>query len=345
MRCSVTLGVDTHADVHVACALDHFGRVLGTISVPATLAGYRELLSWASSLGDLRLAGVEGTGSYGAGLARFLASAGVQVLEVHRLDRQHRRRKGKSDSTDAESAARAVLSGAATGQPKSALGAVEMIRVLRAARRSAMKSRTQCQNQIHALLLTAPDELRGVLSSLPFEELLSKASRFRVSSPSSVCSATRMALRLLARRYYSLTVEISQLDKALSDLVLRAAPELISLPGLGTDTCAALLLAVGDNPERLRSESSFAHLCGVAPVSASSGKTVRHRLNRGGNRDANRALHIVALSRMSYDPRTKSYVARRTREGKSKREIIRCLKRYIAREVYGVIISGSFSLD
>lgn len=345
MRCSVTLGVDTHADSHVAFAVDDVGRSLGSISIPATPSGYRELLSWVSSFGDLHRAGVEGTGSYGFGLTRFLISCGVEVLEVERPNRQHRRRFGKSDTTDAESAARSVLAGTTLGTPKSSRGPVEMIRVLRSTRRSAVKARTQCRNQIHALLLTSPGEFRETFSALTFDQLLRRASRFRVSSPSDVSAATKLALRTLARRYTFLTAEISFLDQVLARLVTEAAPQLVALPGVGTDSAAALLLSVGDNPSRLLSESSFAHLCGVAPIAASSGKTVRYRLNRGGNRDANRALHVVALSRMSFDVRTKEYVSRRTSEGKTKREIIRCLKRYIVREVYNVIISSPISLD
>lgn len=345
MRCSITLGVDTHADSHVAFALDHLGRSVGSISISATPAGHRELLSWVSGLGDLHFAGVEGTGSYGFGLTRFLISHGVEVLEVQRPNRQHRRRFGKSDTSDAEAAARSVLAGTSLGIPKSSQGAVEMIRVLRGARRSAVKARTQSRNQLHALLITAPGDLRKLLSSLTFDQLLTRASKFRVSAPSDVSAATKLALRTLARRHLSLTAEISALDQVLARLVAEAAPQLVALPGVGTDSAASLLLAVGDNPSRLLSESSFAHLCGVAPIAASSGKTVRYRLNRGGNRDANRALHVVALSRMSFDQRTKDYVFRRTSEGKTKREIIRCLKRYIAREIYSVIISGPNALD
>lgn len=349
MRQRVTLGVDTHADIHVVCALDHLGRVLGTISVPATLAGYRELLSWASSLGDLRVAGVEGTGSYGAGLSRFLTFAGVQVLEVHRPDRQHRRRHGKSDPTDAESAARSVQSRTSLGLAKSSLGSVEALRVLKAARRSALKSRIQAANQLRSFLVTAPDPLRSCHLRLPTPVLVTRASRFRISSTLvPELSATKLALRSVARRYLSLSTEISVLEEAIEELVSAAAPQLLARPGVGVDTAASLLVAAGSNPLRLSTESSFAHLCGAAPVAASSGKTVRHRLNRGGNRDANRALHVIALVRMSSDPRTRTYVARRTSEGKSKKEIMRCLKRYIAREVYRAIIfspEGQTSVD
>lgn len=334
MRSVVTLGVDTHSDMHVVAVLDHLGRLLGTRSFPATGAGYSELLSWVRSFGEVLVAGVEGTGSYGAGLTRYLISNHVQVLEVGRPNRQDRRRLGKSDPADAEAAARSVLAGTHLGLPKTLSGPVESIRVLRIARRSALAARVRCRQQIRSLLVTVADDVRGRLSSLPYEQLVVIASRFRASS-----DPTSYALRLLARRYLYLSAEIGDLDARLALLVALAAPDLVALPGFGTDTAGALLVAAGDNPHRLRSEASFAHLCGVAPIPASSGKTVRHRLNRGGNRIANSALHFVALTRMSTDSRTKLYVARRTSEGKTKKEIIRCLKRYIAREAYKVLVA------
>jgi transposase len=265
------------------------------------------------------------------------------VLEVERP--KHRRRSlrrnlQKSDPSDAEAAARTVLAGEASGVPKSADGCVEMIRTLRAARRSAMKARTQAANQLQALRVTAPEQLRNRLRGLSTKELVRVAARFRLAGdPSDVPAATKFALRSVARRYETLSTEIAELDAHLGRLVEQAAPELVALPGIGTDNAATLLIVAGDNPQRLASEASFANLCGVSPVEASSGKVVRHRLNRGGNREANRALYMTCLARMRRDRRTKEYVARRTAEGKSKREIIRCLKRYLAREVYGVLIS------
>jgi transposase len=219
---------------------------------------------------------------------------------------------------------------------------VEMIRALRAARRSAMKSRTQAANQLQGLGVTAPDELRHRLRALSSKELVSVAARFRIADdPRDVASATKFALRSVARRYEALSAEIAELDTQLDRLVRQVAPELVSLAGIGTDNAATLLIVAGDNPKRLRSEASFASLCGASPVEASSGKVVRHRLNRGGNREANRALYMICLARMRRDLRTKAYVARRTQEGKSKREIIRCLKRYVAREVYGVLVPAA----
>jgi transposase len=213
-----------------------------------------------------------------------------------------------------------------------------MIRALRAARRSAMKARTQAANQLQGLRVTAPDELLDRLRGLSTKELVSVAARFRIADdPRHVPAATKFALRSVARRYEALSAEIAELDLHLDRLVAQAAPELVSLPGIGTDHAATLLIVAGDNPQRLRSEASFASLCGVSPVQACSGKVVRHRLNRGGNRDANRALYMICMVRMGRDRRTKEYVARRTAEGKSRREIVRCLKRYVAREVYRVL--------
>ena len=339
---AVILGVDTHLDSHTAVAADHLGRRLGEASVPTTVKGYERLLRWAEGFGPVRCAGVEGTSSYGAGLARHLRTRGIEVLEVERPKhrRSSRRNVEKSDPSDAERAARAVLAGEASGVPKSGDGRVEMIRVLRAARRSAIKARTQAANQLQSLRVTAPEELRHRLRGLSTKELASVAARFRFGDdPRDVPTATKFALRSVARRYEALSAEITELDAHLDRLVARAAPELISLPGLGTDNATTLLIVAGDNPQRLKSEASFASLCGVAPIEASSGKVVRHRLNRGGNREANRALYMICLARMRRDRRTQEYVARRTQEGKSKREIIRCLKRYVAREVYRVLVS------
>ena len=313
--------------------------------MPTTVKGYERLLRWAEGFGPVRCAGVEGTSSYGAGLARHMRTRGIEVLEVERP--KHRRRSSrrnlkKSDPSDAERAARAVLAGEASGVPKSGDGRVEMIRTLRAARRSAMKARTQAANQLQGLRVTAPEDLLNRLRGLSTKELVSVAARFRLAGgPSDVPAATKFALRSLARRYEALSAEIADLDAHLGPLVAQVAPELVALPGIGTDSAATLLIAAGDNPQRLGSEASFANLCGVSPIEASSGKVVRHRLNRGGNREANRALYMTCLARMRRDLRTKEYVARRTAEGKSKREIIRCLKRYLAREVYRVLISCS----
>ncbi|MFA5883640.1 MAG: IS110 family transposase [Acidimicrobiia bacterium] len=330
----VTGGVDTHTDVHVAAVVDATGKILGSESFPTTIAGFRSLLAWMRRHGTLDQVGVEGTGAYGAGLARFLTGAGVKVVEVDRPNRQLRRSRGKSDTIDAEHAARAVLSGEATGTPKTRNGTVECVRALRVVRRSAVTARTAAGNQLVNLVLTAPEELRGNLRGLSTAKLVAAAAAFRPATPTTVNAATKLAMREAARRHQGLTAEIARLETAIGALVTRVAPELLKLHGVGLNVAAALLVTVGDNPSRLRNEASFAHLCGVAPIPASTGRTTRHRLNRGGDRQANNALWRIALVRMSTDPATRDYVERRTKEGLSKREIIRCLKRYIAREVF-----------
>jgi transposase len=312
---AVILGVDTHLDFHVVVAVDHLGRRLGESSVPTTVKGYEKLLNWAEGFGPVKCAGVEGTSSYGAGLARHLRARGVEVLEVERPKRRRssRRTVEKSDPSDAERAARAVLAGETSGVPKSGDGRVEMIRALRAARRSAIRARTQAANQLQGLRVTAPEELRHRLRRLSTKELAEVAARFRLGDgPRDVPTATRFTLRSVARRYETLSAEIAQLDAQLDRLVAQAVPELVSLPGIGTDNAATLLIVAGDNPKRLRSEPSFASLCGVSPIeasSSSSGKVVRHRLNRSGNREANRALYMICLARMRRDRRTQEYVA------------------------------------
>jgi transposase len=337
----VTIGVDTHTDQHVAVALGPQGQPLGTRTFPSTPHGFAKLLTWASDFGQVEQFGIEGTGSYGAGLTRWLHAHGVVVREVERPkrhDRQGRRRRGKSDPTDAETAARAVQAGTALGQPKAGDGAVEMIRTLRVARRSAVKARTQAINQLHGLVVTAPDSLRASLRHLPLAQLVAVAGSFRPGEqPTTPLAASKLALKSLAVRSQQLTREIGVLDRQLDRLVAAAAPALVAVKGLGSETAGALLVAAGDNPDRLRSEAAFAQLCGVAPLPASSGRTTRHRLSRGGNRDANRALYLLAIGRMSWDQRTRDYVTRRTTEGLSKPEIIRCLKRYIAREIYQLL--------
>jgi transposase len=333
----VTIGIDTHVDVHVAVALDQFGRKLDVISVATTGHGHRALLARVRTLGIPHWFGVEGTGAYGAGLTRYLRRQGMDVVEVIRPSRQTRRRAGgKNDAIDAEAAARAVQAGIVMSQAKSQDGPVEMIRTLRLARRSAMKARTQAANQLHAVVVTTPQELRGRLRKLA---LVAAAARFRPGCVNSLEAAARLALKSLAVRYQQLAQEIAALDLQIDRLAHQAAPELMQIKGVGVDTAAALLVAAGDNPQRLRSEASFAHMCGVAPIPASSGKTNRNRLNRGGNREANRALYMLAINRLSYDPRAQAYAARRTAEGKTRSEIVRCLKRYLAREVFKALIS------
>ena len=263
------------------------------------------------------------------------------MVEVNRTSRQHRRRHGKYDAADAEAAARAVLSGDATGEPKAADGQVEMLRALKVARRSAVKAKTQAANQLHALVMTAPEQVRSDLRGLPAKKLVRKASRFRCRPElADPTVATKFALRSVGRRHQRLSEEIAELEGQIERLVEESSPELVALEGVGPDTAATLMIVAGDNPDRLRSEAAFANLCGVAPIEASSGKTVRHRLNPHGNREANRALYVATLNRIRREPRTQRYVTRRTAEGKSKREIIRCLKRYVAREIYQTLTAN-----
>jgi transposase len=332
---AITGGVDTHVDLHVAAALDPIGGLLGVQEFPATAVGYASLLSWLRSFGTLAVAGVEGTGSYGAGLARYLAAAGVRVVEVDRPDRQDRARQGKSDPLDAVSAARAAQSGRASGAPRGRDGAVEAIRALMVAKRSARQERTQAVNQARALIVTGPEELRARFAQRSPAQLIEAIAALRPRPGEVPGYATRVALRELGRRAQFLDAQLERLDELITPLVTARAPGLLALHGVGPDTAAVLLVAAGDHPERLRSESSWAHLCGAAPIPASSGKTAgRYRLNRGGDRQANSALWRIVLVRMRSHPATRAYADRRSKEGLSKKEIIRCLKRYVAREVY-----------
>jgi transposase len=336
MPTQVTVGVDTHADVHVAVAKDSFGRRLDTTAIPTTPAGYAELLGWAQRLGQIEVWGIEGTGSFGAGLSRFLRAEGQVVVVVDRPDRQARRRRGKSDPLDAEAAARAVQ--AQQGSvPKAGDGQVEMIRSLRVARSTAMKARTQAINALKGLLVTAPVELREQLRDLPAVRLVQTAATLELGPVTTPVAAATLGLRTLARRYQALSAELAVLDIELDRLTATVAPKLVALFGVGPDSAGALLVAAGDNPDRLRSDAAFAMLCGASPIQASSGKTHRHRLNRGGDRQANAALHRIVVARLRHDKPTKDYLARRLREGKSKKEAIRCLKRYVAREVFAVL--------
>lgn len=335
----VTGGVDTHKDVHVAAAIDQLGRILGTCSFPTTQVGYRRLFDWLNSFGELTKVGVEGTGAYGAGLCRFLTEADVVVVEVNRPDRQRRRLRGKSDTVDAESAARAALNGEAIAIPKSGDGLVEGVRALRVARRSAIKARSQAGLQIRDLVLTAPSSLRETLEPLSTHDRAVTCSRMRPTSENNPEQIIKKALRLLGQRVVSLTAEIDELDPQIAALCSQINPALLGARGVGPAVAATLLVVAGDNPERLHSESAFAALCGVAPIEASSGRTTRHRLNRSGNRQANSALWRIALVRMATEQRTKDYVAKRTSEGKTKKEIIRCLQRHIAREIHQLLVN------
>ena len=339
----ILIGVDTHQDEHVAAAIDRQGVRLGERHVPATKYGYRELERWSRSFGEIRAFGIEGTGSYGAGITRFLTGGGYTVIEVNRPDRSARHRNGKSDPVDAEMAARAVLSGVAGTTPKSGEGEVEMIRMLKSVKDSAVKARTQAVNQMKALIVTAPAELRESLDSLSLSALAARCRGFRPGRLEGPMAAAKYSLRSLACLYRQLTNEIHDLEDKLERLIRMAAPSLVNIFGIGPDTAATLLIAAGSNHDRLHSEAAFASLCGVNPIPASSGKTNRHRLNRGGHRQANAALHRIVVVRLRHDERTQAYMRRRTTEGMSKAEVIRCLKRYVAREVFSVLRNSALS--
>lgn len=295
-------GVDTHKDTHVAAVIDTVGRLLGTANFAANRVGYEELTVWMGSFGYLERVGVEGTGSYGAGLARHLADAAVTVVEVNGPNRQMRRARGKNDTINAEAAARAALNGYASATPKTRDGLVESIRVLRIAFRSARSTRARVALQLRDLVVCAPPALREALEPLTTPQRVRQAARFRSGPVTDPTQATREAMRSLARRYQALTAEISKLRGQLDELTGQANPALRAAKGVGADVASILLIAAGDNPERLRSEAAFAAMSGVSPIEASSGLTTRHRLNRGGNRQANHALWRIAMVRLATDP-------------------------------------------
>ncbi|GAB2963400.1 IS110 family transposase [Micromonospora polyrhachis] len=334
----IVIGVDTHKDVHVVVVLTVTGVLLGSNSFPTTAAGYRQLLTWARSYGDLRRAGVECTGSYGAALTRYMLSQGITVIEVAYPDKATRRRRGKTDVIDAESAARAVISGSASAMAKTTDGPAEMIRMFKLAKNSALKARTQAINQLKAVLVGTDPALRESMAGLGPKTLLRRCAALAIdAAPTDTAGAAAYTLRLLARRILTLTEEIDELQKCLAAVITHHHPQLLERSGVGPDNAATLLITAGDNPQRLRSERSFAALCGASPVDASSGRTSRRRLNRGGDRQANAALYRIVLSRLHTDPETRAYRDRRLSEGKTKREIIRCLKRYVAREIYTLL--------
>jgi transposase len=335
----VILGVDTHLDLHVGAVISSTGKLLGTLSASTDQKGYLQLLTWAKSFGYLRRAGVEGTGTYGAGLTRVLRDHDIDVSEVNRPDRAKRRLQGKSDPTDAESAARAVLSGTATAIPKTQSGAAEAMRAVSVARRSAVKAKTQAINQLRALLISSPQDVRERLWSVKPAECIERCVRLRSLGATTILQTLTMTLRLMAKRWLALAEEIKELDAMLEKLTSKHAKRLREQFGIGPQTAAILVAVAGDNPERLKNEAALAALCGVSPLQASSGKTTRHRLNRGGDRTANNALWTIALVRMRSDPRTRAYVDRRSAQGMSRKEIHRCLKRYIVRALYPLIIA------
>lgn len=334
----VIAGVDTHRDSHTAAAVDDRGRVLGTANFDATTDGYHRLVAWLETFGPVETVGVEGTGSWGAGLSRHLSAVGFEVREVTRLNRQHRRRHGKTDITDAIGAAKAVLSGDATASPRGGKGPTESLRLLRIARNGAIKARTAVANQIHSVVTTAPSHLRETLTGLSVSRIATIAVAYRPTDPTNPLHAAKIALKTLATRWTNLTQEIDVLDHHLTHVVAHAAPpQLLQETGIGPLIATDLLITAGANPDRLTNEGSFASLCGSSPIDASSGRQQRHRLNRGGDRQANAALHRAVIVRLKYHQPTRDYMTRRLTEGKTKPEIIRCLKRYLARRIHHIL--------
>jgi transposase len=346
-RTNVTVigGVDTHKHTHYAAAIDDHGRLLGHREFPANDHGYAELLVWMRRHGHVRSIGVESTGSFGATLTRFLTAASIEVIEVNRPNRLARRMDGKSDRLDAEHIARAVLGRTSTAVPKTKSGVVEVIRTLRVTRASAVKARTQAFNTLWGIMIGAPSPLRDELVVLTKRTLVNRCLGLRPETNELLSLAndqdrmliagTKTALRDLARRWKALDDEIKTLNRNIEGLVRSAAPKLLELHGVGVESAGQFLVTAGDNPQRIHSEAAFAKLCGVAPQPASSGRTTgRHRLSRSGDRAANSALYIITIVRMRHHQPTRDYIKRRTEEGLTKREIIRCLKRYIAREIY-----------
>lgn len=333
-------GVDKHKDLHVAAIVDYRDRVLGTESFPTTRHGYRLMLAWMRSFGDLQRAGIECSGSYGAGLLRYMQTAGVEILEVTAPDKLDRRRRGKNDDFDAESAAHAAFARRHTVTPRSRDGMLESLRVLRVCRKTAIQARRIALQLIQMTIVCALDKVRDQLRSMTRMQLIRKlaAARPDLTAFRQVEEAYRISLMSLARRYLELHDEIADLDDMIEAIVKDLAPELLAQTAIGVNSAAQLLLTAADNSDRLKSETSFAALFGVSPVPVSSGKTVRHRLNRCGDRAANSAIHIIAIGRLRLEARTQDYVARRITTGNSKLEAIRCLKRYIAREVFAILM-------
>jgi transposase len=337
----VTVGVDTHKHVHVAVAIGQVGEVLANITIPADRGGYEQLLSWARGYGPINRFGIEGTGSYGAGLVSYLRRHDQKIVEAGRPDRRDRRQRGKSDTLDAENAARAALAQNATAIPRRAEGTSEMLRQIKIARDLAVKARTSTIIALKALIVTAPDELRQELQPLTKAKLRERCAGLRPGAVTTPLAATKHSLRALARRWLLLDSEIADHDEIVDELTQAAAPRLREAFGIGPDIAAEMLILGGDRPaERLKSEAAFAKLCGAAPIPASSGMKQRHRLNPAGHRQANSALYRAVIVRMRFHPATVAYVKRRTQEGKTNREIIRCLKRYLAREIYHHLLDG-----
>jgi transposase len=334
----IIVGVDTHKHVHVAVAIDTLGVRLATLSASADRAGYADLVAWARSLGTIEAFGIEGTGSYGVGLASHVRRHAIRVVEVSHCDRRKRRNNGKSDTLDAETAARSVLAGIATAVPKTADGSAEMVRQIKVARDTAVKAKSAAIITLKTLIVNAPSDLREALEPLTDRKLIDRCARLLPGAIVDTIASTKHALRTIAGRWLMLSSEIDAHDEALDVITQAAAPTLREAFGIGPDCAAEMMIVAGDNPTRIRSDAAFAKLCGACPIPASSGVTHRHRLFRGGHRQANAALYRIVTVRMRWHQPTVDYVVRRTAQGLSKKDIIRCLKRFVAREIYHALI-------
>jgi transposase len=331
----VVIGVDTHSQTHTAAVVEaRNGAVLARATVPADPDGYDELVALAEQHPRPRAWAMEGTGGYGAGLARHLADADELIVELDRPKRPVRRAGAKSDPIDAERAARDALARTRLAQPKA--GAERAALQMRlTARRAAVEAATAAQRQLQALVITAPEPVRRRFRGQTTRVMITTAAALRPGTSSGDIEVTTAltVLRDLARRIRFLEAEALAHKQAIRTIVRSWRPDLLQLTGVGP-IVAATVLTAWSHPGRCRDDAAFAMLAGVAPIPASSGKTVRYRLNRSGDRQLNRALHTVVLSRLQRDERTRAYVDRRRTEGKTDREIKRCLKRYIARELY-----------
>ncbi|WP_199222447.1 IS110 family transposase [Corynebacterium yudongzhengii] len=331
----VAIGIDTHKDTHHVAVITTMGEPVEDFTIPATAAGYTKAIAAIGIYDSVEAVGIECTGTYGANITKAFLEAGYLVYEVNRPNRFARRRQGKTDQFDAYHAAEAVLSHRTTAIAKARNGFVEALRPLHAFRRLAVKNRSAELNHLQALLVSAPENIKAAYQPLSAAQRLKALVDADPSSFTDTIEQEAMyVLKLAAERIQRAHAEIKDLEKRITNLLRQYTPQLLDIYGAGPDTIAQLLLTVGDNPERFYSEAGFAALTGVCPIPASSGRTNRHRLNRGGDRQANRALHTTTLVRMRHDQRTKDYVARRTAEGKTTKEIQRCLKRAIAREMF-----------
>jgi transposase len=333
----VVIGVDTHKASHTAAVVEPTGGVVAHLTVPSDALGAKRVLAFARLRGPgRRVWAIEGTGSFGAGLTTYLLEQGEWVVEIDRPARPARRNGAKSDELDAVRAAREALTREHLAQPRRR-GEREALRVLLATRQGAVLARTRAITSLHALVVNAPEGMRNQLRHLESDELLARCARLRTGpSQSTEHRATIMALRCTARRALACEAEAADLESAIELLVEQEGPALLAEPGIGPITAAAILNA-WSHAGRIRSEAAFAMLAGVAPIPASSGQTVRHRLNRAGDRQLNRALHTIVLSRLVHHPETRAYAARRAAEGKTSREIKRCLKRHLARRIFGLL--------